>query len=332
MRVFVSGATGFIGTRLVSRLVEEGNTVHALVRSEKKADPIRMEGVRLFRGDILDTASLSEAMKGCESAFHTAAFAGAWARDPGTIYRLNVDGALNVFRAASEQGIGRLVVTSTAGILGPSERDALHEESPPPNSYFTHYEESKYRMEQSLMAAGPDGPGVVIVNPTRVFGPGVLSEANGVTRMIRLYMEGKWRLVPGNGQRLGNYVFVEDVVAGHLLAMERGRPGQRYILGGENISYNRLFGIIRQLTGAKYRLFHIPLWLMLATADGIRAYSMMTGRPPLITRSLVRKYNHDWIVSSDKAASELDYRPLSAEEGIRRTIEWLSLSFVNEHL
>lgn len=323
MPIFVSGATGFIGSRLVNRLVEEGNTVHALYRSDKKADQIRREGIRLFRGDILDVVSLSEAMNGCESAYHTAAFAGAWARDPGTVYRLNVDGALNVYRVASEQGIRRLVVTSTAGILGPASLEALNEGSPPPHSYFTHYEESKYRMEKALTTPGPAMPEVVIVNPTRVFGPGILSEANSVTRMIRLYIEGKWRLIPGNGERLGNYVFVEDVVTGHLLAMEKGRPGQRYILGGDHISYNQLFGIIRKLTGLEYRLFHIPLWLMLASADGIRIYSRMTGRPPLITRALVRKYNHDWIVSSDKAVRELGYRPLAAEDGIRRTIEWI---------
>lgn len=326
MQIFVSGATGFIGARLVKRLVENGDTVHALYRSDSKADGIRMKCVRLFRGDLLDQDSLSEAMKGCDVAYHTAAFAGVWARDPGIIYRLNVEGTRNVFNAAAGQGIRRLVVTSTAGILGSSSGEALTEASPPPASFFTHYEESKYRMERMLLAPAMEGPEVVIVNPSRVFGPGNLSDSNGVTKMIKRYMEGKWRLIPGNGRRQGNYVFIGDVVDGHLLAMEKGTPGQRYILGGENITYDRLFELIRKLTGIDRKLFHVPLWLMLVSATGIRLHSMITGRPPLITLALVRKYSHDWIVSSEKARKELGYQPLTAEEGIRRTIEWLRLS------
>ncbi len=138
MKVFVSGATGFIGIQLVKRLVESGSIVHALYRSESKADLIRMEGVELYKGDILDMDSLEMAMSNCHQAFHTAAFAGVWAKDPGFIHRLNIDGALNVINVAGKCGIRRVVVTSTAGILGPSDSDPLHENSPPPSSFFTH--------------------------------------------------------------------------------------------------------------------------------------------------------------------------------------------------
>ena len=134
MKVFVSGATGFIGIQLVKRLVEEGHTVHALYRSESKADLIRLPGVKLFKGDILDRASLDLALADCDEAYHTAAFAGVWAKERDLIFRLNVDGALNVIESAGRQGIRRLVLTSTAGILGPSKSEALHEASPPPAS------------------------------------------------------------------------------------------------------------------------------------------------------------------------------------------------------
>jgi nucleoside-diphosphate-sugar epimerase len=323
VKVFVSGATGFIGIQLVKRLVGTGITVHALYRSESKADLIRMEGVKLFKGDILDLSSLEKAAEGCHQAYHTAAFAGVWAKDPAIIQQLNIEGALNVIKAADNCGIGRVVVTSTAGILGPSETEPLNENSPPPSSFFTQYEESKFQLEQILIKRIETNPEVVIVNPTRVYGPGFLSESNGVTKMIKQYVEGRWRLIPGNGESLGNYVFVEDVVTGHLLAMEKGTPGERYVLGGENISYNQLFQYTRQTSGVHKRLYKIPLWIMLSAAGIMKGISRITGQPPMVIPDLVRKFNHNWIVSSDKAIHHLGYCPMEALGGIEKTVHWI---------
>ena len=226
-KVFVSGATGFIGIQLVKRLIGSGNKVHALYRSESKADLIRIEGVTLFKGDIMDTHCLSRAMKGCSQAYHVAAYATVWSKDPSLFFRFNVDGTLNVLEAARLTGIDRMVVTSTAGILGPSEKDPVNENSPVPSSFFTLYEDSKYKMEQKLKKHLDTKPEVVIVNPTRVYGPGFLSKSNGMSLMIKKYIAGNWRFIPGDGKRMGNYVYVEDVVTGHLLAMEKGISGER---------------------------------------------------------------------------------------------------------
>ena len=323
MKVFVSGATGFIGIQLVKRLAATGHTVHALYRSESKADLIRLPGVRLFKGDILDKESLDLALADCEEAYHTAAFAGVWSREADLVYRLNVDGAMNVIESAGRNGLRRVVLTSTAGILGPSTGEAVHEGSPDPLSFFTDYEASKFQLEQKLLGRKKSDPEVVIVNPTRVYGPGYLSESNGVTRMIRQYMAGRWRFIPGNGKSSGNYVHVEDVVTGHLLAMEKGRPGERYILGGENISYLQLFEYVREASGVGPRLFKIPLWSMLTASAFMAGLSKITGRPPLIVPNLVRKFNHNWIVSSAKAINELGYSPMGASEGIERTVGWI---------
>lgn len=323
MKVFVSGATGFIGIQLVKRLISEGATVHALYRSETKAELIHFPGVNLFRGDILEKASLENAMEGCEEAYHTAAFAGVWAKDPALIVRLNVDGAMNVINAAGSQGVKRVVVTSTAGILGPSKNKAVDENSPAPNSFFTDYEASKFQLEQKLLGRRNRNPEVVIVNPTRVYGPGYLSESNGVTKMIKQYMEGSWRLIPGDGNSSGNYVFVEDVVSGHLLAMKKGKPGERYVLGGENISYNQFFSFVREASGVHKRLFKIPLWAMLTAAGIMQGISRITGRAPLIVPNLTRKFNHNWIVSSEKAILDLGYQPRKAQEGIQQTVQWV---------
>jgi nucleoside-diphosphate-sugar epimerase len=324
MRVYVSGATGVIGSRLVEKLAGDGVTVHALYRSESKSGLIKKPGVVLFKGDILDKQSVLAAMKGCDQAYHVAAFAGVWARDPSLIYRLNVEGSMNVVSAAEEHGVGRIVITSTAGVLGPAVEGAVHESSPAPSSFFTAYEESKFMLEQALAQRSEKSPEVVIVNPTRVYGPGLLSESNGVTRMIGRYVAGNWRLIPGNGNSSGNYVFVEDVVEGHLLAMSKGATGERYVLGGENITYNQLFSLVRQISGKKFRLVHIPLWLMLTVAGLMKLITRITGIPPMILPGLVKKFNHNWIVSSDKAIRELQYHPLDARAGIEKTLDWLT--------
>ena len=322
-KVFVSGATGFIGIQLVKRLIDSGIKVHALYRSEAKADLIRIEGVTLFKGDIMDKQCLSLAMKGCSQAYHVAAYAAVWSKDPTLFSRFNVDGTLNVLEAARLTGVDRIVVTSTAGILGPSEKEPVNENSPVPSSFFTLYEDSKYKMEQELKLLNNSTPEVVIVNPTRVYGPGFLSKSNGMSLMIKKYIAGSWRFIPGDGKRMGNYVYVEDVVSGHLLAMEKGTPGERYVLGGEDISYNQLFDFVRSSSGVSKRLFHINVQLLFFAAGLFSILSKITGKPPLIVPSWVRKLTHNWIVSSEKAIKGLGYAPMNAKEGIDRTVQWL---------
>ena len=245
-----------------------------------------------------------------------------WSKDPDLIFRQNVDGALNVVKAAASCGVKRVLITSTAGILGPSQGAAVDEETAAPSSFFTTYEASKSLMEKRLAELGTSSPEVIIVNPTRVYGPGVLSESNGVSRMIGKYLDGNWKLIPGDGNSSGNYVYVEDVVSGHLLAMNKGLPGQRYVLGGENITYNQLFDLTREAGGVNYPLFHVPLWLMLTIARLMKLWTSLTGVTPLILPGLVKKFNHNWIVSSEKAIKDLGYNPMTARDGITNTVKW----------
>ncbi|PID92650.1 MAG: hypothetical protein CSA96_02240 [Bacteroidetes bacterium] len=322
-RIFVTGATGFIGAQLLKSLQKEGHQIHALYRNEGKTAAIKLPGVKLFKGDLLDEQALMKAMKGCHEVYHLAADATVWNRDKNHSHRYNVEGTLLLVRCAAASGIRRMVVSSTAGILGPSTGSAVHEKSPPPSSFFTAYEASKAEMERRLSEQHEDWPELVIVNPTRVYGPGLLSESNGVTRMIKQYVEGSWRLIPGDGKSPGNYVFVEDVVEGMKLAMAKGEAGERYVLGGENISYNELFRIVGELSGVKKRLFHLPLWLMLAAAGGMLGLAKLFGIRPLVVPGLVRKFSHNWIVSSDKAREKLGYHPLKFREGVVLTLNWL---------
>jgi len=326
MKIFVSGATGFIGIQLVKRLAGSGALVHALYRSESKADLIRMTGVKLFKGDIMDKAGLAKAMEGCSQAYHVAAYAAVWSKDPRLFQHYNVDGTLHVIEAAREAGVKRVVVTSTAGILGHSDQEPVNEESPVPLNFFTLYEESKYNMEQALKNLSYPSPELIIVNPTRVYGPGFLSKSNGMSLMIKKYISGKWRFIPGDGERCGNYVFVEDVVSGFLLAMDKGIPGERYVLGGEDISYIQLFEYIREASGVTVRLYKIPLQVLYLAAGLMMIISKITGKAPLIVPSWARKLTHNWIVSSEKAIRQLGYKPISAKEGLEQTVKWITLN------
>jgi nucleoside-diphosphate-sugar epimerase len=178
-------------------------------------------------------------------------------------------------------------------------------------------------MEEILNTFSLIGIEIVIVNPSRVYGPGVLSDSNGITRIVQRYIRGKWRIIPGNGESIGNYVFVDDVVSGHILAMEKGRSGERYILGGTNLTYNQLFNQLAELTGKKYFMIHVPLSLCQMIAGIMLFIARVLGSAPLITPALIRKYNHNWNISSSKADRELGYRPIDFKTGASLTINWL---------
>ena len=160
------------------------------------------------------------------------------------------------------------------------------------------------------------------MNPTRVFGPGPLTEANGLTRLMVLVEQNKWWMIPGRGTGIGNYVFIDDVVAGHLLVMEKGSPGQRYILGSENLSYNELFEWIRQYSQTQRAFIHVPECLILAYAYCQQGLSTF-GVAPKLTPQFARRYFVNYRVSSERAMRELGYQPLAVEQGICRTMQWI---------
>jgi farnesol dehydrogenase len=324
MKIFISGATGFIGSRLALRLASDGHQVHALYRDENKTLLIQHPNIKLFKGDILDCQSLEVAVEGCSQIYHAAAFARVWAKDHYLIYRLNIEGTMNVVKAGIHAGVKRIVCTSTAGILGPSlPGQIVDENTSRPAEYFIDYECSKKIMEEILNAFSLTGVEIVIVNPSRVYGPGVLSNSNGVTRIMQRYIQGKWKIIPGSGESIGNYVYVDDVVAGHILAMDKGRSGEQYILGGTNMSYNQLFRDLAEVTGQKFFMIHIPISICFLISVIMLFIARITGRAPLITPALIRKYNHNWNISSSKAEKELNYQPVNFKTGATLTHNWL---------
>lgn len=323
MTIFITGATGYIGIKLTLKLAEEGNIVHALYRSENKTKAIEHQNVKLFKGDITDPVSIAKAIKGCEEVYHAAAYAKVWAKDPDIFHKINVQGTINVLNAAKKEQVKKIVVTSTAGVFGPSFNSITDENAVRKIDYFSEYERTKAEAEKIIIEYAKNGLNVVMINPPRVYGPGLLSDSNGMTKMIKLYVEGKFRFIPGNGKSVGNYVFVDDVVEGHILAMKKGRAGERYLIGGENASYNVFFKKLAKVSGKKYFMFKLPLSGLLFIAYIMILFSKLFNKQPLIAPNWVRKYLYNWEITCEKAIKELGYQFTSLEEGFKKTIDWL---------
>jgi nucleoside-diphosphate-sugar epimerase len=322
-KYFLTGGTGFIGCELALKLAEEGHKVNILVRNPEKNPRLKHPNFDFFKGDLEDQKVIEKAMENCDGVFHLAAFASVWSKNPRTYFDINVGATQNILHTAKEMGLKKAVITSTAGTLGPAILGPVHEDTSRLIDFFTEYESSKFISEERIKAfAAKESMEAVIVNPTRVYGPGYLSESNAVTKMIIQYAKGKWRAIPGSGESSGNYVFVEDVVRGHILAMEKGRNGERYILGGENVSYNELFDIISDVSGKNYKLFKIPIGIMMFFANLQVAKNKVTGSPPLITPKWIRRYLYNWSNSSEKAKTELGYQITPLAQGIKKTLDW----------
>lgn len=324
MKYFITGATGFIGMELTRQLAKEGNEIHLLVRSPEKAMSLNLPGVSIFQGDISNLESIEKAMLGCTHVFHLAAYAKPTAKDARVFHEVNVEGTRKILEACVKLGIERVVFTSTAGTFGPTDNIYdVNEESIRPERYYTLYAETKRAAE--LLCEGYQGKGldVITVFPTRVFGPGILNESNSLTKIAEKYQKGSWRIIPGNGKTYGNYVFVDDVVNGLILAMQRAGKGESYILGGENVTFNKLFNVIKMASGKKFRLFNMPYPILWFASVIMKVSGLVLRKPAAISPAWVKRYLQHRRLSSQKAEKELGYTITPLFKGFERTYAWL---------
>lgn len=323
MKIFVTGATGYIGQKLVARLINQGHDVHALCRTRPDGGLFDNPRITIYQGDLFDREKINEAMAGCKQAYHIAAYARVWAKNPKTFFEINVQGTVNVLDAALQQGVEKVVFTSTGGTYGISNGRPITEDCVRTVDFFNEYESSKFMAEEKVQQYVRQGLEAVIVHPTRVYGPGVWTESNAVSHLVKMYIQGEWHIIPGNGKALGNFSYVDDVVDGHLLAMEKGKAGEKYILGGENTDFNAFFALLKKLSDKSYLMVNIPMPLITLYGWQEEVTAKWFGREPLVTPKWTQKYKLDAALSSEKAIRELGYSITPLEVGLTRTLQWL---------
>ena len=333
MTALVTGATGFIGGNVARQLRRRGDAVRALVRPGANDLAIRNTGVVPVAGDLLEPDSLRRAMSGCAVVYHCAAVYAFWARQPGDIYRANVDGTRNIIAAARQAGIRRLVFTSSVSTIGlPSggaDTDAnagakrLGDETlpPQPEHLIGHYKQSKYQAEQLALAANGDGLEVVVVNPCAPVGKWDVKP----TPTGRIPLDFARGRIPGYLDTGMNLVDVDDVAQGHLLAMERGMPGERYILGHRNLTLREVLQMLAGITGRRAPRLRFPYWLAGAAAvcDQWLEGGLLR-RTPAIPLEGIKIARHPMYVSSQKAVSQLGLPQSPVENALEKAVRWFT--------
>ena len=323
MAILITGSTGYIGSKLTAKLALQGHQVHLLCRTSPMLPQFQKPNIKVFIGDITDAESIRPALENVDRVYHLAAYARLWAKDASVFHRFNVKGTENVLNEAKRSGVLKVVYTSTAGVIGPSNDKPMTETDPRITGFFNLYEETKSKAEAVAMDYAKQGLNICILNPSRIYGPGLDTGSNPVTKIVELYMKEKWKLIPGSGNDIGSYPYIDDVVDGHISAMEKGRSGERYILGGVNVTFNELMSAIKKYSGIEKKLRHIPFPVLNAVSHLMLWNAKITGKYPMITPDWVAKYKYDWALNSSKAVNELGYTIRPFEEGIKETVEWV---------
>lgn len=324
MKVLLTGGTGFLGKHVARVLHERGHALRLLVRPRSDTAGLPADAERAI-GDVSDADSLERAAAGCDVVLHLAALVKMWVPEPERFEQVNLGGFRNALAAARASG-ARLVYTSSFIAVGPTDATPVDEtRRHPGDRYRNAYERTKAQADVEALQAAQAGADIVTLYPGVVYGPGDLTDGNLVVKMVLDHLRDR---VPGGimigpGDRVWSYAYVDDVAEGHVAALERGRSGERYFLGGENVDLNGFFARLERLTGKRPPRRHIPYGV--ATALGYASYlwAEVTGHPPELTHEVVNVFREHWSYSSAKAERELAYVVTPLETGLARTLDWL---------
>ena len=320
MKVFITGASGFIGGNLVRRLVEKGYRVKALVRPGSKISTALVNEVEIVEGDILDFDTVLRGVSECGWVFHCAAAYKFWARDPRDIYKTNVNGTDNVLVAAHLAGVERIVYTSTVGTIGLPKVGLGNETTPlPPHQVVGNYKRSKYLAEKIVLKKATAGIPVVVVNPTAPVGAWDV-KPTPTGKVILDFLKQKMPAYVHTGL---NFVDVSDVAEGHILAAIKGTIGERYILGNQNMSLLELFENLQELSGRKRPRLHIPNWIAMGVGqvDDLLENKILR-REPKIPLEGIKMAQICTYVSSQKAVDQLGFPQSPVNEALNQAIQW----------
>jgi dihydroflavonol-4-reductase len=317
-RVLVTGAGGLIGGALLARLVEDGEDVSVLARSDASADALGDRGAsEVLRGDVLDERAVAAAVADRELVYHVAGVNRLCPADPAALLRANVTGAENVVRASARAGVRRVVLTSSAAALGEARGTVGREDSPHRGCYLSVYERSKREGEvAALAAARAAGVELVVVNPSSVQGPG---RAGGTGRILIAYLNGRLPVFVDTDLSL---VDIRDCVEGHVLAAARGRPGERYVLSGATLTSLEALAVVSELTGIAARPRILPPAVVTPAAALVEAAFRVARRRPPVCREMVRTMLHGHRYDGSRAARELGLEYTPVRETLARTVAW----------
>lgn len=320
MKALVTGATGFVGGAVARALVRAGSDVRVLARSASDLQNLEGLKVEYIAGDLRDPASLRKALAGCQHLYHVAAHYALWAKDPSIFYDINVTGTRNLLEAAREVGISRTVYCSTIGAIGLPPGGGLGTEDTPVSldQMAGHYKRSKYLAEQVVLNMAKEGLPVVIVNPSAPVGAGDV-KPTPTGQIIVDFMKGR---MPAYIETGLNIVDVDDVATGHLLAMQKGRQGERYILGCKNLMLREVFEILSRLTGVKAPSIKLPRLAILPLAYGNQWLSNLTGRAPRIPLEGVKMAKYKMHYDCSKAIRELGIPQTPPEVALEKAVRW----------
>jgi dihydroflavonol-4-reductase len=320
MKAFVTGATGFIGASIVRELLQEGIAVKALARDGSDRSNLKGLDVEICEGDLTSPETLARGILGCEMVFHAAADYRLWTKNPSQMYEINVNGTHNVLAAALKADVEKVVYTSSVGTLGnPGDGHPGNETTPVTFAQMVgHYKKSKFLAEREAESFITMGLPLVIVNPSTPVGRMDI-KPTPTGKIIVDFLNGKMPAYLDTGL---NIIDVEDCARGHILAARKGRTGEKYILGNENLSLKQIFALLEQLTGLPAPKVRLPYHPILFAAYANEALATLTGKEPLIPLAGVQMARKFMFFDSSKAVRELGLPQNSVGEALTKAVEW----------
>jgi nucleoside-diphosphate-sugar epimerase len=317
MTVLVTGGAGFIGAKLTRSLLARGEKVRVLDLETDCAAHLESQGAEVVRGDILSPKDVVAALNGCDRLFHVAALFRMWHLDPSRYHAVNVEGTRNVLDRALEKKVERVVHTSSAVTIGEAEGELGEEDTVHRGYLLSHYERSKCLGEQVAIERYEQGLPLVVVNPTSVYGP---AQTSHLTDALARFLNGR---LPAVIDVRMNFAYIDDVVSGHLAAMQKGQVGERYILGGHNASLSEFLSLAAKIAGVQRKPRQVPAWLMMAAARMLHLVSLATKRRPWVSLDEARTASHSFVFDTRRAQEELGLEWTPLRTGLESTVSWL---------
>lgn len=314
-----------MGKVVVKKLTQMGEKVKLLIRKSSPLDGLEGDPhISFFNGDLGDKDDIHQGLEDCIQVIHAAALVKAWDFHKSKFDDVNIKGLKAVAEASLEKGIERFCYISSFVALGPTDGTTANEDTPyPGHLWHNDYERTKYLANLEIKGYIKSGLPAVVLYPGVVYGPGRITNGNIIVRLISDFNKGKIPGILGDGSKRWCYSYVDDVAEGVVSALKKGKIGEGYVLGGENLSMEDFFEVLARLLGRKKPSFHIPYWLGKIAGFGEELIAMLSGREPQNTRGTIEIFKHEWAYGSEKAKKELDYHCRSLNKGLTLTINWM---------